>query len=141
MRANKQAFIRFNDFHVPLSDQDILLIEAQRAPGILKQRFSSAPGMNELLDDDIIEHIVMTGTSEGTEMDAPLKLDTIIVADEGTTISGGDLANLIEEAKRKRVPVSSLVHKLPNVRVQIMVSPGPGVVEQTPRSGRRKSRT
>jgi hypothetical protein len=118
MRANKQAFIRFNDFHVPLLERDIWFIEAQRfTPGMLRLRISGGPGMGELLDDNIIEHLVMNGTSEGTEEDAPIELNTMIVADEGATISGDDLANLIEEARSKRVPVSSLVHKLPNARV------------------------
>ena len=64
MRVNKQAFIRFNDFHVPFSEQDLLQIESQRlAPELIKQRFSTASGMNELLHDDIIEHVVISGTS------------------------------------------------------------------------------
>ncbi len=139
MRVNKQAFIKFNNFHAPFARQDLLQIEAQRlAPETVQPRFSTAPGMSELLHDDIIEQVVMSGTSEGSEKDAPLELNTIIVADEGTMISGDDLANLIEEAKRKRVPVTSLVRNLPNVRVQTIVSPGPGVVEQTPRGGRGK---
>ncbi len=140
MRVNKQAFIRFNDFHVPFSHTDVVMIEAQRiAPEMFQQRFSAAPGMKELLDDELIEQLVMSGmSSEGGEDDAPLELSTIIMAAEGTKISGDMLANLIAEAKRKRVPVASLVRSLPNVSVQTVVSPGPGVVEQTPRSGRNR---
>ena len=139
MRVNKQAFIRFNDFHVPFSERDLLQIESQRlAPELIQKRFSTAAGMNDLLRDDIIEHVVMNGTSDGNEDDAPLKLDTIIMADDGAVISGDDIADLIEEAKRRRVPVTTLVRSLPNVSVQTVVSPGPGVVEQTPRGGRGK---
>jgi len=142
MRVKKQAFIRFNDFHVPFSATDVLMIEAQRiAPEVLQQRFSAAPGMNDVLAEDILEHLVMHGMSaKGSEDDAPIELNTFIMADEGKTISGEVIANLFEEAKRKGVPVSSLVHKLQDVSVQTVVSPGPGVVEQTPRSGRKKGK-
>jgi len=140
MRVDKQAFIRFNDFHVPFSKMDILMIEAHRiAPDTLQQRFSGAPGMSELLRDETLEDVVMNGISaDEHEEDAPLELNTIIMADEGTTISGDMIANLIEDAKRKRVPVSTLAPSLPKVTVQITVSPGPGVVEQTPRSRRKR---
>ena len=50
------------------------------------------------------------------------------------------IVNLFEEAKRKGVSISSLAYKLQNVSVHTTVSPGPGVVEQTPRSGRKKGK-
>jgi len=65
-------------------------------------------------------------------------LDTIVMADEGTTIKGEDLYNIIQEAKAKGVTVSSLMYKLPNVKTEVIVTPGPGVVEQAPRTGRKK---
>jgi len=71
----------------------------------------------------------------------PARLDTIIMADEGTTISGDELNDLIAEARAKKVPVASLVQKLPNATAQTFVSPGPGVVEQAPRSGAERKVT
>ena len=58
--------------------------------------------------------------------------------EDGKTISGDDLYKIIQEAKEKGVTVASLMHKLPNARTQVIVTPGPGVVEQAPRSGRKK---
>jgi hypothetical protein len=93
--------------------------------------------MSDVLTDEAVEHIINTTVSAGNYGDAPFKLDTLIMADEGATISGDDLADLIAEAKAKKVPVASLVHKLPNANVQVIVSPGPGVVEQASRTGKR----
>jgi hypoxanthine-guanine phosphoribosyltransferase len=59
------------------------------------------------------------------------------MADEGKTISGDDLYALLQEAKAKGVTIASLMHKLPNARTQVIVSPGPGVVEQAPRGARK----
>lgn len=139
MRENGKVFIKFNDFHILFSEDDLLLLETQRiAPKTLRRGYAGAPGMSELLREDVIEQVVMTGTSEGKEEHALLSLSTIIMADEGATISGDALAGLIEQAALKRVPVSSLLHKIPNASVEVTVSPGPGVVEQTPRTGRAK---
>jgi hypoxanthine-guanine phosphoribosyltransferase len=60
------------------------------------------------------------------------------MAEEGKTISGDDLYEIIQEAKAKNVTVASLMHKLPNTQTRVFVTPGPGVVEQAPRSGRNK---
>jgi hypothetical protein len=117
MRVNGQAFIRYNDFHVPFSYDDILMIEAQRiAPETVGQKYSTAPGMSALLQEDKLEELVMKGASGGREEDADLELNTFIMADEGTKISGSALVDLFEEAKRRRVTVSSLARSLPNVR-------------------------
>lgn len=141
MRVHGYSFIKYNDFHVPFKKADIHQIEAMRAlPNFVEKRRLFGAGMNDVLTDETVEYIVNNTISDGNYDDAPFKLDTFIVADEGTTISGDALADLIAEAKAKNVPVASLVHKLPNASVQVHVSPGPGVVEQAQRAeGRRKS--
>lgn len=108
------------------------------APGDVFQRFSGAPSMSEVLNEDTVEHLVKHGKSGGDENEAHLSLDTMIVADEGTTIKGEDLYNIIQEAKATGVTITSLLPKLKNASVKTIVTPGPGVVEQTPRSGRNK---
>jgi hypothetical protein len=60
------------------------------------------------------------------------------MADEGSAISGDDLADLLEEVRQKGVTIASLLNKLPNVKVQTIVTPGPAVVEQATRSGRTR---
>ena len=54
----------------------------------------------------------------------------------------GDLARFdpafLKEAKAKGVTVASLMHKLKNAKTQVYVTAGPGVVEQAPRTGRKK---
>ena len=141
MRYKRQAFVRYNDFHIPLCDSDIHTIETTRAaPDFVKQRFAGGEGMSDLFNDDTVDYLVKAGRSGGNEEEAPLKLDTILTADEGTSIRGDDLADLIEEARKTGVTITSLLPRLKNVNIQTIVTPGPGVVEQAPRSG-RKSRS
>lgn len=139
MRVDHRPFINYSDFHLPFSEMDVINIEAMKAlPGKVKQRFSFGEGMHDVLNDEMLEHIVHATVPGDVVDEAPFKIDTIAMADEGKTISGDDLYNIIQEAKAKGVTVASLMHKLPNAHTRVIVSPGPGVVEQAPRSGRKK---
>ena len=138
MRIERRPFINYSDFHVPFSEMDVINIEAMRANPNMKQRFSFGEGMNAVLSDETVEHIVNATVPGDAEDSAPFKLDSIAMADEGKTISGEDIYQLFQEAKAKGVTVASLMHKLPNARTQVIVTPGPGVVEQAPRTGRKK---
>ncbi len=139
MRIDRRPFIDYSDFHVPFSEMDVINIEAMRAlPGKVKQRYSFGEGMRDILNDDTVEHIVNTTVASNESDEAHFKLDTIAMAEEGKKISGDDLYQIIQEAKAKGVTVASLMHKLPNAQTRVIVTPGPGVVKQAPRSGRKK---
>ena len=139
MRIDRRPFINYNDFHLPFSEMDVINIEAMREqPEKMMQRFSFGEGMNAVLSDETVEHIVNNTVPAADEDGAPFKIDTIAMAEEGKTISGDDLNEIIQEAKAKGVTIASLIHKLPNARTQVIVSPGSGVVEQAPRTGRKK---
>jgi hypothetical protein len=139
MRVNRAAFIRYNDFHVPFHRMDIVELEAMRqAPDTIKLSFLGGEGMSDVLNEETLEAVVRREMVAGDPDEAAFKLDSIITAEEGTTISGDDVAALIDEAKKTGVTIASLLHKLPNARVQTIVTPGPGVVEQAQRSGRNR---
>jgi hypothetical protein len=144
MYVDGKPFLRYNDFHIPLSAQDVGVLEYIRDnPGEVQRRIAGGTGMNEVLDESTLEHLVRMGRSGLTEHEvenAPIKLDTLIMAEPGKTIRGDDLYNLIQAAKAEGVTITSKMHELQDVQVQTIVSPGPGVVRQAPRSGRRKKR-
>ncbi|MDP2256328.1 MAG: hypothetical protein Q8K05_09775 [Polaromonas sp.] len=138
MRLDNRPFINYSDFHLPFNEIDIINIETMRArPEKVKQRFSFGEGMSDLLSDETVEHIVNASASPDQESHGMFKLDSIAMAEEGKKISGDDVYALFQEAKEKGVTVASLMHKLPNARTQVIVTPGPGVVEQAPRGGRK----
>jgi len=139
MRYKKQAFIRYNEFHVPLSDKDIFTIEAKRAaPEFVSHHFMGGEGMSDLLDEKTLEHMIAAGQSTRNADEASMRLSTIIMADEGHTIDGDELNAIFGEAREKGVTVASLIKgRLQKVNIMTIVSPGDGVVEQAPRAGGR----
>lgn len=141
MRVDQRPFVNFSDLHLPFTENDILSIETKRKlPDIVRHKFPGGEGMSEVLNDEMVERLVIDGKAADSEDDAALHLDTLIMADEGATISGEDLYTIFQEAKTKGVTVASLMHKLPirNASTKVFVTPGPSVVEQAQRSGRKK---
>jgi hypothetical protein len=142
MYVDDMPFIRYNDFHLALSDEDAGLLEHIRSnPGKVRRRFAGGTSMGDLLNTSTLEQVVATGRSAVKEDEAkaaPIELSTMIVADPGETINGEDIYNLIQAAKAENVTVTSKLRGLQGVSVTTVVSPGAGVVAQSVRSGGRK---
>ena len=140
MRYKHQAFVRYNDFHFPLTDADIKRIEFKRiAPDFVRDRFAGGVGMNDVLRDDTLQHLVRTSEPTRDEENAALNLNTFIMAPPGKQMTGEQLLKLFADAREKGVSVASVAaDHLPDASVETFVTPGPGVVEQAPRTPRKR---
>jgi hypothetical protein len=137
-RFKKQSFVKFNDYHLPLDADDIEIIKRLKENPEVSLRFSGGQSIGDLFAYVSADELVKSGTAAGEWDEAPLTLNTIIIAEEGKSIGGDDLADLFERARAKGVTVSSLIPELKGVIASTIVSAGPGVVEQTSRGGRGK---
>jgi hypothetical protein len=144
MYVNDKPFIRYNDFHAPLSGRDIGLLEhIRKNPGKVRRRFAGGTGMGDVLHESTLEHIVamgLSGTTDDEAKAAPIELNTIMIAEPGKTIKGEDIYNLIQAAKAEKVTITSKLRELQGANITTMVSPGAGVVAQAVRSGRKRKR-
>ncbi|MBU0800919.1 MAG: hypothetical protein KKA05_07925 [Alphaproteobacteria bacterium] len=141
MRIDKRPFINYSDFHLGFSDYEIATIEAMKiAPNTVKGRFAFGESIGDFLTAYEAEDIVRSSLSTDAPDDAAIKIDTLIIADEGKTISGEEIYAIYEKSKKKGVTIASLAHEMPNSSAQTFISPGPGVVDQAPRSSRKKKR-
>jgi len=139
MRVSGKQYINYSDFHVPLSEDDILKIESIRSfPEEFAIDFPFGWGMEDALSKEMLPEIIRSATAVRTD-DGPnvFNISSVVQAEEGHLISGDDIEDLIEEAKLKNVTLASLLHKLPNARAQIIVSPGSDVVDKAPRNRRK----
>ena len=63
-------------------------------------------------------------------------MSTILTAEEGKTISGDEIADILEKSKQTKQPFVKLAKNIMNAKpMQIIIEPGPGV---SPIAGRRK---
>jgi hypothetical protein len=140
MRVSGKQFINYSDFHVPFTEDDIIKIESIRAlPERFVHQYPFGWGMEDALGEEMLPEIIASATMR-TADDEPsvFSISSVVRAEEGHLIKGDDIADLIEEANQRKVPISSLLHNLPNARSQIIVSPGSDVVEKAPR-GRKQA--
>jgi hypothetical protein len=142
MYVNDQPFIRYNDFHAPLSEEDVGLLEHMRKnPGKVRKRFAGGAGMGDVLHESTLDQVVALGRSAETDDEADfgaVALSTIMIAEPGKSFSGDEIYRLIQEARAEKVTVTSKLRQLKEGRITTFVSPGPGVVAQAVRSGGRK---
>src|SRR5262249_38377489 len=81
MYVDGKPFIRYNDFHLPLSDRDFGFLEFMRQnPGKVRRRLPRGAGMNEVLDEENLEHLVRTARSGTDDESAAIKVNTLIMA-------------------------------------------------------------
>jgi hypothetical protein len=142
MYVDGKPFVRYNDYHLPLSEEDAGFLELMRAnPGKFRRRIAGGTGMNEVLDESALEHVVSIGRSGTTDEEAetaPIKLDTFIMAPPGKSIRGEDIYNLLQQARAEGVTATRKLRELKDVSIQTFVSAGPGVVRQATRFGRKR---
>ena len=138
MKIDGNVMINYNGFHIPFTEYDEWFFAVKENKfDRLKTRPIYGAGMQTMLDhinpEDIVDNIKYTEDQENAE----LKVDIMLEADEGTTISGDDIADMIEERKRTGVSMAKLAQRLKNVKIQTIISPGPGVPEIAARDKNR----
>jgi hypothetical protein len=138
MKVDGNVVINYNGFHIPFDDYDefSFAVKADKFDR-LKARHVQGAGMQAMFDHMSPEEIVDGMRHAENEEDAELDVGIMIQADEGTTISGDDIADMLEERKRTGVSMAKLVQRLKNVKVQTVISPGPGVPEIAARKRNR----
>jgi len=139
MKKGDLVIINYGAFHIPFHDYDFFSFAAENGE-ISKMRFEHihGAGMQEFIDNFSAEEIAEKMEKADNEEDAQFHTSTLVMAKPGTTISGEDLANLIEEQKRTKESMATLVRKLSNVDATSIISPGPGVPDLAKRTKRNR---
>ena len=123
MRIDGKRFISFNDYHIPFTDEDLFNLSLSGEYWFHQNFGAVGSGMQEAVDiplDDILEHTI----SSEDEAEATFHFSTIIDASENP-ISGEELAEMQEEAKRTGKSLSLIAQKRlqGRAKVQTTISP------------------
>ncbi len=138
MRIGGKPFINFNNFHIPLTHYDEYVIHARRGeiPGIVSTEYFGA-SVKDLFGALTPEEILRYSKTTDDYGSSTLNTSYIVEAEPGTTLSGDDIADIIEEGRRIGTPLWNLLPKLKNIgKTVAIVSPGEGVVEMNKRNKR-----
>jgi len=138
MRINGLRFVDYGDYHFAFIPYDLFILKVKRKeiPGIRYQETLGA-GMNDFMNgllDSRLRGIQSTSNADS----ASLRMSSVVLADKGTTLSGDEIADLMEESERTGVPKAVLLRRLKNAKVHTIIEPGPGVPEKAIRTPRKR---
>lgn len=142
MKVNGNVIINYNSFHLPFTDHDEFSFAVES--GKINRLFSmkthdvGMQGVFDLISHQNSEDDILQYTEDSAN--AAFHSDIMIMAEPGKTISGDQIADLIEERKQTGVSLSVLARKLENVSVNTIVTPAEGVPEMAKRTGRKRKR-
>lgn len=139
MKVDDRIFLKFNDFHIPFTAEDLFTIELREQAGdkvALGHSFGHGIGIIE--DEENLRIIDKAMTVADDEETAPFNRQTLIEASEGQTISGELIQKAIEESKRTKEPIGRVLQKyLSDAKVITVITPGDGIPKMTKRSGKK----
>jgi hypothetical protein len=141
MKVDDRVVINYNAFHIPFSDYDHFCFAVARGEfDRLKGGHIEGAGMQALFEKFAPEELLdlMQKSPDDDESRMQFNIQTLVEADEGTTISGDALADIMEEHNRTGVPMAKLLQKLENIRATSFITPGPGVPDIASRTPNRK---
>lgn len=142
MKRGGQTVFGFSDLHCLFTDYDLFKVEIIRSGSDkIKHGFNFGRGMDDLLAPKMYEKIIKEAKTPKSLNEAAVRLDTILMAEEGAAISGDEINAIIEEAREKDVPFASLLHKLKGkLKSTTVISPAETVPEIAHRKKSRREK-
>jgi hypothetical protein len=133
MYVDNKPFVRYNDYHLPLTAADAEYLSLMRQnPRIKRANVAGGAGTTDLLKDKSVEELAALGRSAQTEeevKDGAVGLTTI-VEKKGMPVE--DVMNAIRGALARGESATSGLLKL-NAPMKTIGAAGPGVVRQAAR--------
>jgi hypothetical protein len=136
MRLDKMPFIKFNDCHIPFTDEDLFNIRANEdSESPVKQTFGfHGAGLEEAFSVDpekLIEGLITTENEE----EAVYHIQTVLHLEEGIPCEMLNKAMAI--AKEKKVPVAKILREL-GYDAKVVIEPAESLITKESRSNPRQ---
>ena len=138
MLIDEQPFIRFNDFHIPFAEYDLLDIKLMdEASDIIQFGHSQAPGMSVIEDEELLKEMDELMVASENMDTATFNTQTMASMPKGMTMSGEKLEEMFKENRETKVPLRHLMKKyFPEVNLVTNIEPADGFPEKKTRNKR-----
>lgn len=140
MKIDGRIFVKYSDFHIPFTEYDLMCFSFQRGENEQIKYITWRGGIQDAFDAVPPEAMLEAMTSTEDASKATFHMQVMLEADEGKTISGDEIADLINERNRTGEPLAKLVKRLKNVTARTVIMPGPAIPEIAGRRGGRGSK-
>jgi|SRR3989344_1311250 len=142
MRIDGRPFIRYKDFHIPFTEEDLWTLPIMLGM-VPKASYTHGHGMGmqdmmtKLKPEELLD-VMHPSEDESTGV---YNLTTFVQAEQGKTLSGDELIELLKKSRETGVPMAKLMKSMKNAGgVQTIISPGPRVPQQVGRKMGKKKR-
>lgn len=139
MVVNNKVFIKFNDFHIPFTQEDLFKIQLKEQAGervVLDQLIG--PGMSFIENEENIDLIDDMVEVTKDYDNATVNYQTVIIPEEGNPISGEMLRKAMKISEQTKEPIGRILSRMTkNAEIKTFISRGDGVPEQKKRSGKK----
>lgn len=134
MKTDGQIFLKFNNYHIPLSDEDLFKFEAiKELPENIETHDVFSFGMSILENDDSLKWLDENMQITNDLQDGSFNTTSIINFPNG--INSNELNKIIEVSRKTKQPLSKLMKEyVPNVSILTEIMPGEDVPKITPRN-------
>ncbi|NJA05256.1 hypothetical protein HC024_05850 [Methylococcaceae bacterium WWC4] len=138
MRLDKNSFIKFNDFHIPFTDEDLFTIRSHEDPeSPVKQTFGfHGAGLEEAFSVDP-EKLMEGLTTTDNQEEAVYHLHTVIHSEDG--IPSEVINQALAIAKEKKVPVATIIREL-GYEASVTIEPAESLITKECRSNPRQKK-
>jgi hypothetical protein len=130
MIVDGRIFLKFNDFHIQFTDEDLFTLELlEQAGDKVQMRHSFGYGIGILENEENLKIIDdLLSASDDCE-NAPFNRQTM---------SGEQIQKAIEESKRTKRPIGKILQDyFKNAKAITILGPGDGVPKMKKRSGKK----
>jgi hypothetical protein len=136
MRLAGQPFVKFNDFHIRFTDEDLFNLKCNEDDSFpIKQSFGPyGAGMKDAFSLPA-QTILEKSTSTDDEGKAVYHIQTIVQSDSG--ISGEKIAEIMRLSKETKKPMAQLFYEA-GLKPQVLIQPPDSVPDKESRNPRRK---
>ena len=133
-----KPFIRFNDFHIPFSEEDLFDIKLiNENSDLIYFRHTHGEGMSFIEDQENLNELAKIMRVADDENTATFKTSSMIQMPEGKTMSGEVLDRIFKESRSTKIPIRVLLKKYyPEATIVTEVNPGKGVPNMKKRNKR-----
>jgi len=143
MKVDNRMFIRFSDFHIKFTDDDLFYMELlEQAGDEIKHVHTFGEGIGLIEDEDNLKLLYEKMVVAEDESSAPYRRQTIVTSSIGKPIKGELIGKAIEESKRTKEPVGKILERLlseanSEAKVVTVITPSENVPNMTKRSGKK----
>jgi len=135
---NSRPFIRFNDFHIPFTKEDLFTFKMlEEAGDLVDFNEGIGKGISAITDPNYLKELDKVMTIADDEDNATFATTSMFALPDGKKMSGEIIQKIFLESKETGIPTRHLIQKyFPDANIHTEINPGKGVPDVKGRNKR-----